>query len=1600
MDGTIELQFHFCKYLLVPILQACSDKDLSVIADKLAHFDEYRQLPTVNCIAQTLIQACAIIATKRCMPSMKAIFMLADGNHDTGAAVVQKVALHLKFRTNFDLVGSSLPQIISGWDQPLEKLPYSLVTDTFDEFIDIFKAEIIDGMVLGNKVSEIAPHLKSVLLPPDADYQIFSSCILFHGNLDSFESWGLSKVEPNPQTKAAVLIKVLSNIKDLNSNEKIGDPTPFSAILADLSLPSLWLSKSNTCQILNSVGNIFGCPIETLVDNFDDPELFSLLYHYHKELVTNRGQNDVFRNLGSGYTILIALVQPLLQKYDFVVRYCAEFLLRYLQDENTITGICPILRHLFGHIKEFDVIPGLICSLSDKFNALSENGASDEILDLICLLVKLAPESKTQICALALDQNNSSTRRILQKFGIDSAPSSDSFEYWFGNLAEDYWGQALCYLDTHIDLQYRNFSIQCPITLRTIMVSRFNPPYYETTRFRKSYFSVLAKIAGMCKGSVLFTSQLDFDSPIEGMSSIMVGYIWDKDTAIADMAINSLNILANRSYNSAVFGKFHQVLPFRLIALDERVGRKQILFDSAAKIRQNELKELTMIALKLLKLAPDKEQIIPFQQMLKLSSDYTIKVLPLLFHYTLRESNVLQAKTVVSIVLDALSRPDFVAKNILNVLKVITFNEYLFKACNEEILSKSLCLDYSFVANAASTSREFHFGLYLIERVYIEQGYIPNSLWQVALSCYKGIQEKDGFNGVLFTFEGNKIDMFQLSQQKRMHDKDWIAYWSAADSELQSASDKSSPELLIGLSNSGHFGTLGLLFTTNAGENMVDGSNQYQTLWRLGKWDHFDNGVSTEVHPDKLIFDRLQRLSLTHCLANFANESNLDHIHNLTSISVVELDEANLVLSGQLRLPNLLSRWESRAQALETQLPFESLEFIHSVRQKVLDSFFRRKELHFASYSEQTIDFMRKQARKFLNLAISASEVVVSRRVLHELKVSYGYDITIELQMDLELLALNIEWQSGERDIAIRYLERLDQSCSNIADKELKARILHQYASWCIKSRKLAPGKIIEDYLLPATKLIPQSWASSEYRPPVYYDFAMYCDQLQNNMDADETHKRALVLLRQRESDLQQLQKLPHLVQTNSMTELHIRKLSRQIALDKDVISAFDRERLSYALHSCQNHLKSLITTNEKTEHSVFKFLSQWFGNDKIADMNNVIAKYLPAVPSMKLLDILHQATARLFAKDPDGSMFYANLVNMVLQIIEDFPYHALGFVLAAKNVSREKRGSATLSAESISAFLAQIKAKKAIHHIAYGMDGLFTAYLQLANNTSSKIKSHQPTKLHIIDKSSKLFKIGVSMKVPVVTAAQPMIPRDYSNVIHVCNFEKTFTIPGGINAPKVLKCLGSDGIVYKQLVKGKDDLRQDAVISSVFEIINKLLKKRKSTNDRNLGIRTYKIVSIASQAGVVQWVNGTTPFGDYLHLGYLKDPPKSSLHACRSKMKKEHDKPKSTLEQKVQVYESIEQDVHPILAKLFFQEFRDPVHWYQCRQQYTKSVAVSSMAGYVLGIGDRHSSNLLIDKATAEIIHIDLGIAFDQGRLLSTPEMVPFRLTRNMSKF
>ena len=66
-------------------------------------------------------------------------------------------------------------------------------------------------------------------------------------------------------------------------------------------------------------------------------------------------------------------------------------------------------------------------------------------------------------------------------------------------------------------------------------------------------------------------------------------------------------------------------------------------------------------------------------------------------------------------------------------------------------------------------------------------------------------------------------------------------------------------------------------------------------------------------------------------------------------------------------------------------------------------------------------------------------------------------------------------------------------------------------------------------------------------------------------------------------------------------------------------------------------------------------------------------------------------------------------------------------------------------------------------------------------------------------------------------------------------------------------------------------------------------------------------------------------------------------------------------------------------------------------KDRFVKSMAVLNIASYLLGIGDRHSENYLVNVGDGEVMGIDFGCAFGAGVNLGVPELMPFRLTQQI---
>ena len=87
-------------------------------------------------------------------------------------------------------------------------------------------------------------------------------------------------------------------------------------------------------------------------------------------------------------------------------------------------------------------------------------------------------------------------------------------------------------------------------------------------------------------------------------------------------------------------------------------------------------------------------------------------------------------------------------------------------------------------------------------------------------------------------------------------------------------------------------------------------------------------------------------------------------------------------------------------------------------------------------------------------------------------------------------------------------------------------------------------------------------------------------------------------------------------------------------------------------------------------------------------------------------------------------------------------------------------------------------------------------------------------------------------------------------------------------------------------------------------------------------------------------------------------------------------------------------------LSKIIWIKSLNCESWLIRRTNYAQSLAVMSVVGYILGLGDRHPNNLMMDRQNGKIIHIDYGDCFEIAMYRKKfPEKIPFRLTKMLVK-
>ncbi|KAL4634029.1 hypothetical protein ACB092_04G167700 [Castanea dentata] len=823
---------------------------------------------------------------------------------------------------------------------------------------------------------------------------------------------------------------------------------------------------------------------------------------------------------------------------------------------------------------------------------------------------------------------------------------------------------------------------------------------------------------------------------------------------------------------------------------------------------------------------------------------------------------------------------------------------------------------------------------------------------------------------------------------------------------------------------------------------------QYEAAWRAGNWDFslLDVGANSPSSSRHIRSDHFNE-NLHGCLRAL-QEGDFDEFHRklkdskqelVLSVSRASEESTEYIYSTIIKLQifyHLGMSWDLRWTTsscerikffLEKQKVFSEpvipttnqLSWLNTDWKSILE----RSQLHmnllepFIAFRRVLLQILSCKNSKMQHLLQSASTLRKGSRfsqaaaALHEFKflcleATEQYSTLYWLGRLEEAKLLRAQ---GQDEIAISLAKYIIQ---NYELNEEASDVYRLVGKWLAETRASNSRTILEKYLKPAVSLAADqnrtNKKSIERQSQTHFHLAHYADALFRSYEERLTSNEWQAAMRLRKHKKKELEALIRQLRSSSKGEktdcsVKIQELQKQLAMDGEEAEKLQDDRDNFLSLALEGYQRCLVIGDKYDVRVVFRLVSLWFTLFSRQNVVNSMLSTINEVQSYKFIPLAYQIASRMgSSKDTSGPHnFQFALVSLVKKMAIDHPYHTIFQLLALANGDRIKdkqrsRNSFVVDLDKKIAAENLLKELSSYHGaIIVQMKQMVEIYIKLAELETRREDTNKRIALPREIRSLRQLEL-----VPVVTATFPV---DRSCQYHEGSFPyfkglvDSVMVMNGINAPKVVECLGSDGRRYRQLAKsGNDDLRQDAVMEQFFGLVNTFLQNHRDTWKRRLGVRTYKVVPFTPSAGVLEWVDGTLPLGEYL-IGSTRNGGAHGRYGlgdwsflrCREHMTNEKDKRKA--------FHAVSENFRPVMHYFFLERFLQPADWFEKRLAYTRSVAASSMVGYIVGLGDRHSMNILIDQATAEVVHIDLGVAFEQGLMLKTPERVPFRLTRDI---
>lgn len=328
---------------------------------------------------------------------------------------------------------------------------------------------------------------------------------------------------------------------------------------------------------------------------------------------------------------------------------------------------------------------------------------------------------------------------------------------------------------------------------------------------------------------------------------------------------------------------------------------------------------------------------------------------------------------------------------------------------------------------------------------------------------------------------------------------------------------------------------------------------------------------------------------------------------------------------------------------------------------------------------------------------------------------------------------------------------------------------------------------------------------------------------------------------------------------------------------EKTSIDTYNPKSYDIQLEIFLLYFKSMLFGSKYIYQSMPRALSIWLDFTAVSDiknkkqeehfkrvtlqMNQIAEKYTQKLPAFVFFTAFSQLVSRICHPSND---VYNVLKTILVNLILSFPQQSLWMILSvykSSYASRVRRCTEVLTDKRLQS--------KEMQKLIHDFNQMAEKMIELTNKDLQSKVSKFSVKQIYPQLPALLSKPGFSqILLPIQKYMQPVLPslhqRDEpantfnafpNRAVYIVGMKDELTVLPSLQRPRRVTLLGSDGKHYTIMMKPKDDLRKDFRLMEFNSVVKQYLHQNSEARQRRLNIRTYAVIPLNEECGILEWV-------------------------------------------------------------------------------------------------------------------------------------------------